>query len=107
MTGSKFVYFQSAYTGANKDEKIEPPVSAGLVSSCGSFNSEFYQSSKHNARIRQASRNVNEYDTQLSYAVRTIEAITDANRNESIFRYPRVIFKNPLKAVYPDLTEWR
>ena len=106
-TGSKFVYFQSAYTGANKDEKIEPPVSAGLVSSCGSFNSEFYQSSKHNARIRQASRNVNEYDTQLSYAVRTIEAITDANRNESIFRYPRVIFKNPLKAVYPDLTEWR
>lgn len=106
-TGSKFVYFQSAFTGANKDEKIEPTVTAALVSSCGSYNSVFYNSSKHNARIRRSARNVNEYDTQLSYVVRTIEDISNSNRNENIFRQPRVIFKNPLKAVYPDLTEWR
>lgn len=106
-TGTKFVYFQSAFTGANKDEKIEQTVTASLVPSCGGHVIDYYNSSTHNERIRISSRNVNEYDTQLSYVVRTIESISEANEDESIFSLPRTIFKEPLKTVYPDLTEWR
>lgn len=106
-TGSKFMYFQSAYTGANKDEKIEPIISVAQVSACGNHNKDYYKSTKHNARIKQASKNVNEYDTQLSYVVQTIEAIKKSNDNESIFRNPRMIFKNPLESKYPDSTKWR
>lgn len=106
-TGSKFMYFQSAYTGANKDEKIEPVVSAVQVSSCGNHNEKYYISNKHNKRIKQASKNVKEYDTQLSYIVRTIEGINKCNENETIFRNPRVIFKNPLESKYSDPTQWR
>lgn len=106
-TGSKFMYFQSAYTGANKDEKIEPIVSVTQVLSCGNHRKDYYVSTKHNERIRRASKNVNEHDTQLSYIVQTIETIKNSNVNESIFRNPRVIFKEPLQSCYPDLTKWR
>ena len=106
-TGSKFMYFQSAYTGANKDEKIEPVVSAVQVASCGNHNNKYYISNKHNKRIKQASKNVKEYDTQLSYIVQTIEAIKENNDNETIFRNPRMIFKNPLESKYSDPTQWR
>lgn len=41
-TGSKFMYFQSAYTGANKDENIEPVVRATQVLPCGSHKPGYY-----------------------------------------------------------------
>ena len=106
-TGTKFMYFQSAYTGANKDEKIEPVVEATKFNSCGNHERGYYISSRHNDRVRNASKNVNEHDTQLSYIVQTIETIKNANNEESCFRKPRIIFKDPLKSIYPDPTEWR
>ncbi|MEE0264904.1 MAG: FtsK/SpoIIIE domain-containing protein, partial [Acutalibacteraceae bacterium] len=106
-TGSRFMYFQSAYTGANKDEKIEPTVTAVQVSLCGSHNKKYYVSNKHNKRIKRASKKVSEGDTQLSYIISTIQNITKCNENETIFRNPRVIFKNRLKSKYSDPTQWR
>lgn len=106
-TGSKFMYFQSAYTGANKDEKIEPVVSVTKVNACGNHNKNYYVSTRNNDRVRNASKNVNEHDTQLSYIVRTIEEIKKENVNENIYRIPRMIFKEPLKSKYGDSTEWR
>lgn len=109
-TGSKFMYFQSAYTGANKDENIEPVVKATQVLPCGTYNTEFYVSTKNNSRIRQASRNVNEHDTQLSYIVQTIGNVKGANEadsNSMYYRVPREIFKRPLNSVTLDPTEWR
>lgn len=110
-TGSKFMYFQSAYTGANKDENIEPVVSVTQVEPCGPHKTDFYISAKNNARIRQASVNVNEHDTQLSYIVQVIGALKKANNEpntkEAYYRTPRVIFKRPLSSNTPDPTEWR
>lgn len=106
-TGTKFMYFQSAYTGANKDEKIEPIVTVTKVNPCGNHERDYYISTRNNDRVRSASKNVNEHDTQLSYIVQTIETIKTANDGESCFRNPRIIFKDPLKSVYPDPTEWR
>jgi len=108
-TGSKFMYFQSAYTGANKDENIEPIVTATQVMPCGTHNSGFYNSSKHNARIKNSSKNVNEHDTQLSYIVETIGKIKTDNieNKENHYRIPREIFKKPLCSNTPDPTKWR
>jgi len=110
-TGSKFMYFQSAYTGANKDENIEPVVSVTQVEPCGPHKTDFYISTKNNARIRQASVNVNEHDTQLSYIVQVIGSLKKANNEpntkEAYYRTPRVIFKRPLSSNTPDPTEWR
>lgn len=106
-TGTKFMYFQSAYTGANKDEKIEPVVAVTKVNPCGNHDRDFYISTRNNDRVRSASKNVNEHDTQLSYIVQTIETIKNSNDGESCFRNPRIIFKDPLKSFYPDPTEWR
>ncbi|MEE3450040.1 MAG: FtsK/SpoIIIE domain-containing protein [Acutalibacteraceae bacterium] len=106
-TGSKFMYFQSAYTGANKDENIEPVVTAAQVLPCGNHNKNFYVSTKNNDRIRQSSKNVSEHDTQLSYIVQTINTIKDANDNQQYFSIPREIFKRPLRSETPDPTEWR
>lgn len=110
-TGSKFMYFQSAYTGANKDQNIEPVVNVTQVLPCGTHNNKFYDSRKNNSRIQRVSKNVNEHDTQLSYIVKTIgelkEANSELNKKEPYYRNPREIFKRPLKNITPDLTEWR
>lgn len=108
-TGSKFMYFQSAYTGANKDENIEPIVNVTKVEPCGEYKKDFYVSNKNNARIRQNSKKENRHDTQLSYIVQLIGKIKDANEETdgSYFRAPRKIFKKPLRSVVADPTEWR
>ena len=105
-TGSKFLYFQSAYTGANKDEKIEPVVSVTKVNACGNHISNYYVSNKHNDRVRSASKNVSEHDTQLNFIVQKIGILKKDNLKEAIYRLPRIIFKEPLKSCYEDPTEW-
>lgn len=109
-TGSKFMYFQSAYTGANKDENIEPVVKVTQVRPCGAHNTEFYASNKHNLRIKKSSKKVNEHDTQLSYIVQTIGKLKAENSQEEngkYYRVPREIFRRPLKSNVKDPTEWR
>ncbi len=105
-TGSKYVYFQSAYTGANKDENIEPVVKVTRVEPCGTYQTGFYCSTKDNARIR-AAKKANKHDTQLKYIVQLIENIKAENETQKYFRIPREIFKQPLGSNVPDPTEWR
>ena len=106
-TGSKFMYFQSAYTGANKDQNIEPIVKATQVMPCGRHNTNFYISNKHNERIKRSSRNVSEHDTQLSYIVQTIGKIKAENDEKKHYIVPREIFRRPLSSLIHDPTEWR
>ena len=47
-TGSRYEYFQSAYTGANKNTDIKPPTLMTYVTNTGSFIKDFYDSSKDN-----------------------------------------------------------
>lgn len=106
-TGSKFIYFQSAYTGANKDENIEPVVRATQVLPCGNHNQGYYVSSKHNDRIRKSSKSVKSHDTQLFYIVKLIERFKNQNKDSCYYREPRMIFKRPLKSKMHDKTQWR
>lgn len=99
-TGSRFEYFQSAYTGANKNLNIEPPVIVTKVPNSGKFDQEFYLSKKDNEHEKKKNENVNEHDTQLAYITSTIiEMSRDMER-------PAPVFLNPLPGQMYDETEW-
>jgi len=100
-TGSRFEYFQSAYTGANKNLNVEPPVLAAEVSNSGRINDNFYSSKKDNEKEKQTRAQVNEHDTQLAYIVNTI---IDMSKDMEM---PRQIFQPPLPSKIVDSTEWR
>jgi len=100
-TGSRFEYFQSAYTGANKNLNVEPPVLAAVVPNSGRINEDFYSSKKDNEREKKNSAQVNEHDTQLAYIVNTI---IDMSKDMEM---PRQIFLPPLPSKIVDSTEWR
>lgn len=100
-TGSRFEYFQSAYTGANKNMDIEAPVLVTEVTNSGKFNPDFYSSKKDNEKDRKKNANVSEHDTQLAYITKTIiEMSKDMER-------PKPIFQPPLPVEIFDETEWR
>ena len=100
-TGTRFEYFQSAYTGANKNLNIEPPVLVTEVPNSGKFNYEFYSSKKDNELAKRKNEQVSEHDTQLSYIVNTIAELG------SNMEKPRQIFLPPLPGAFSDETEWR
>ncbi len=100
-TGSRFEYFQSAYTGANKNLNIEPPIVVTEVPNSGKFNSDFYSSKKDNEKDKKRNANINEHDTQLAYVTSTIiEMSKDMEK-------PKPIFLPPLTGKIVDETEWR
>ncbi|MBR6996266.1 MAG: cell division protein FtsK [Ruminococcus sp.] len=99
-TGSRFEYFQSAYTGANKNLNIEPAVNVTQVPNSGRFNKDFYSSKKDNIIEKKKSANVSEHDTQLAFIVNTI---IDIGKN---MEKPRQIFLPPLPSVILDSSEW-
>lgn len=99
-TGTRFEYFQSAYTGANKNLNIEPPVNVTHVLNSGKFNSKFYSSKKDNEIKKKNSENINEHDTQLAYIVSTI---IDINKDKE---GPQQIFLPPLPSIISDETKW-
>jgi len=100
-TGSRFEYFQSAYTGANRNINIEPPVIVTQVPNSGKFNSNFYLSKKDNENEKKKNESINEHDTQLAYITNTIiEMSRDMEK-------PRQIFLPPLPGKIADETEWR
>ena len=100
-TGTRFEYFQSAYTGANRNMNIEPPVIVTHVPNSGKFNGNFYSSKKDNEKERKKNENVNEHDTQLAYITGTIiEMSRDMEK-------PRQIFLPPLPGKISDKTQWR
>lgn len=100
-TGSRFEYFQSAYTGANQNLSIEDPVSITYVPNSGHFNDKFYRSQKDNLAQKQAQKNVDPNATQLKFVVDTIIAI---NKGKPL---PDKIFMPPLKTRLENTTEWR
>ena len=100
-TGIRFEYFQSAYTGANKNINIEPPVLVTEVPNSGKHNYDFYSSKKDNEIAKKKNEQVNEHDTQLAYIVNTI---IDIGQN---VERPRQIFLPPLPGKISDETEWR
>lgn len=100
-TGSRFEYFQSAYTGANKNMDIAAPVLVTEVTNSGRFNPDFYSSKKDNERDREKNANVSEHDTQLAFITKTIiEMSKDMER-------PKPIFQPPLPGEIADETKWR
>lgn len=100
-TGSRYEYFQSAYTGANKNMDIAPPVNVTYVPATGAFDTQYYISSKDNIIIEKKNRNVSESDTQLKYITDVIKGIEDE------YEKPVKIFRDPLKSVLLDETEWK
>lgn len=100
-TGTRFEYFQSAYTGANKNLNIEPPVIVTQIPNSGKFNSDFYSSKRDNEIERKKNENINEHDTQLAYIASTIIKISKDMEK------PRQIFLPPLPGKISDETEWR
>lgn len=99
-TGSRFEYFQSAYTGANKNVNIEPAVEVTRVPDSGIFDSKFYRSKKDNEREIEKNKNVSEHDTQLAYITKTI---IEMSKNDE---KPKQIFLPPLPGKIADETEW-
>lgn len=100
-TGSRFEYFQSAYTGANKNQNVEAPVLVTEVSNTGGYNTNFYSSRKDNELAKKRNAQINEHDTQLAYIVKTI-----IDMGQHVER-PRKIFLPPLPGRIFDETEWR
>jgi len=99
-TGIRFEYFQSAYTGANKNMNIEPAVKVTHVKNSGRADKTFYSSDKDNEIQKAKNRNVNEHDTQLAYIVnKIIEIGRDAEK-------PCQVFLPPLPGKLADETEW-
>lgn len=104
-TGSRFEYFQSAYTGSNQNTSIEDPVNITFVPDSGSFNEKFYRSNKDNTVLETQQKNVDPNATQLKFVVDTIIAVNSGRQ------IPEIIFLPPLKTKLeqPKLknaTEW-
>ena len=89
-TGSRFEYFQSAYTGANQNLSIEKPCDITYVPNSGSFNDKFYRSQKDNIAQKLSQKNIDPNATQLKFVVDTIIAI---NKGKPV---PEQIFMPPL-----------
>lgn len=100
-TGTRFEYFQSAYTGANKNLNIEAPVVVTQVPNSGEFNYDFYSSKRDNELARKKNEQINEHDTQLAYIVNTIIEMGHGMEK------PRQIFLSQLPGKISDETEWR
>ena len=72
-TGSRYEYFQSAYTAANRNMSIKPPVKITHVPETGNYEIDFYNSSDDNLRMKEQGKQVNPDDTQLNYIISAIE----------------------------------
>lgn len=100
-TGSRFEYFQSAYTGANRNVNVEAPVTVTRVTNSGVYDDQFYFSRRDNELAKKRNAQISEHDTQLAYVVNTIIDI-----GKHVER-PRKIFLPPLPGKIYDETEWR
>lgn len=99
-TGTRFEYFQSAYTGSNKNLDISPVVKVSCIPNSGRSDQSFYSSDKDNKAEIIKNRNISEHDTQLAYIV---NLITEAGKN---YERPVQIFLPPLPGVIMDDTKW-
>lgn len=112
-TGSRYEYFQSAYTGANKNTDIKPPTLMTYVTNSGAYDKEFYDSSKDNDIQKAKNKRMSAGITQLEYVVEKICELA-AERDEKgklRFEIPEMIFQEPLPIVLTDdndeYNEWK
>ncbi len=103
-TGSRYEYFQSAYTGANKNTDIKPPTQMTYVTNTGKYNSEFYNSSKHNTRMMARNKKLSTGVTQLEYVVEQIVQLAGqrTKSGKPAFETPEQIFRDPLPLLLSD-----
>ena len=95
-TGSRYEYFQSAYTGANKNTEIKPPALMTYVTNTGTFVKDFYDSSKDNDIQKAKDKRLSAGVTQLEYVV---EKIIDIS---SEFELPEKHFQATLPTKLTD-----
>jgi S-DNA-T family DNA segregation ATPase FtsK/SpoIIIE len=100
-TGSRFEYFQSAYTGANQNLSVETPTNITYVPDNGVFDEKFYCSNEDNVAQKNLNKNVDPNATQLKFVVDTIIAINKGKAE------PEQIFMPPLKTKIENTTDWR
>lgn len=103
-TGSRYEYFQSAYTGTNKNTDIKPPTQMTYVTNTGKYNSEFYNSSKHNTRMMARNKKLSTGVTQLEYVVEQIVQLAGqrTKSGKPVFETPEQIFRDPLPLLLSD-----
>lgn len=111
-TGSRYEYFQSAYTGANKNTDIKPATKMTYVTNTGEFISDFYDSTKHNDVLKAKNKKLSFGITQLEYVVEKIIEITSQKTSNGTNKYdvPEKIFLEPLPVLLSDdndeFNEW-
>lgn len=112
-TGSRYEYFQSAYTGANKNTDIKPPTLMTFVTNTGTYDKEFYDSSKDNDLQKAKNKAMSAGITQLEYVVeKIIELAEETDENGKLrFEIPEKIFQEPLPVELSDdndeYNEWK
>ena len=101
-TGSRFEYFQSAYSGDDIAQNIIQPVIVTHAEMNGRY-SLFYKSDEQNLTIREANRKNKHGISQLSLLVRTIIEYADKEKNTNGMVFPDAVFQPPLpQACYYD-----
>ena len=93
-TGSKFEYFQSAYSGASTEEIV--PVEITLASKTGAFSC-FYRSDKDNLTLRKRMAELK----KLGMSKTQLETISDVvcsvyRDNRDAINAPHIVFRTPL-----------
>jgi S-DNA-T family DNA segregation ATPase FtsK/SpoIIIE len=93
-TGSKFEYFQSAYSGASTEEIV--PVEITLASKTGAFSC-FYRSDKDNLTLRKRMAELK----KLGMSKTQLETISDVvcsvyRDNRDAINAPHIVFSTPL-----------
>lgn len=94
-TGSRFEYFQSAYSGAKSTQSLDMPFELITAEKEGVYTS-FYDSA------RDGGGQDDEAESQLEYLVKNIIGYYESN--EAHFGKPHIIFNQPLpnKIIYSD-----
>lgn len=94
-TGSKFEYFQSAYSGAEVDAGI--PVEITLASKTGQYRS-FYRSDKDNLGYKKKIEKAKAEGTSKTQLELITETIVQIYKQECQTHYPkpRIVFSSPL-----------
>ena len=95
-TGSKFEYFQSAYSGATVEDNMETPIEIVEASKTGAYTI-FYESEKDNKEYIQKKKDLEKLgklETQLNAIVGAIKTYYDAHSSE--YPSPHIVFQKPL-----------
>ncbi|MCR4645631.1 MAG: cell division protein FtsK [Oscillospiraceae bacterium] len=95
-TGSKFEYFQSAYSGATVEDNMETPIEIIEASKSGVYQ-VFYQSERDNLEYKSRKKELEKQgklETQLNAIVGAIKTYYDEHSSE--YPTPHIVFQKPL-----------